>query len=151
MRACWTGYLARAATVALVSVNHWYKHVLGLLEDITNRIIMTPSHTSRTFTVLSEQAKVHIDPGQADFYIRFFVKVNAYYRPAWANPRATSAVLAAVVLIKGQYGGQDTDKAMLSGVATYDAVRTRPDTVSAAGTESFEGQFIHRPGRPEGS
>ena len=64
--------------------------------------------------------------------------------------RAAGAVFPAVVLIKGQYGSQNTGDAVLSRVATDDIVRTRPDTVATAGTEPLEGQFIHRPGRPQG-
>jgi hypothetical protein len=63
--------------------------------------------------------------------------------------RAMDAVFPAVVLIKGQYGSQDTGDPVLSRVAMDDIVRTRPDTVAAASTEPPEGQLVHRPGRPE--
>ena len=89
--------------------------------------------------VFTEQAKVHIDLGHANLYIRFIVKVHAYYRPAGADPRAADTVFPAVVFIKGQYGSQDTGKAVLSRVSTDNIVRTRSDTVAAAAAEPLEG------------
>ena len=138
-RARWAGYLARPAAVALGGINHGHKHVLNLREDITDRIIWAPAHASRAFMVFTEQAKVHIDLGHTNLYIRFIVKGHTYQRPAGADPSTAGAVFPAVVLIKSQHGSQDTDKAMLSCVSTDDIVRTRSDTVSTAGTEPFEG------------
>ena len=100
--------------------------------------------------VFTEQAKVHIDLGYANLYIRLIVKVHIYQRTAGADPRAADAVFPAVVLIKSQYGSQDTGNAVLSRVSTDDIVRARSDTVATAGTEPFEGQFIHGPRRPKG-
>jgi hypothetical protein len=76
-RARWACYLTRPAAVALFGVNHRYEGVFGLYEDVTDCIIRAPSHTSRAFAVLTEEAKVHIDPGEADFYIRFVVEPHA--------------------------------------------------------------------------
>ena len=138
-RARWAGYLARPAAVALPGINHGHKHVLSFREDITDRIIWAPTHASRAFMVFTEQAKVHIDLGHTNLYIRFIVKGHTYQRPAGADPCAADAVFPAVVFIKSQYRSQDADKAMLSCVSPDDIVRTRSDTVATAGTEPFEG------------
>ena len=74
--------------------------------------------------VFTEQAKVHVDLGHANLYIRLIVKVHTCQRPAGANPRAADAVFPAVVLVKGQYGSQDTGNAVLSCVSTDDIVGT---------------------------
>jgi hypothetical protein len=100
--------------------------------------------------VFSEQAKVHIDLRHANLYIRLIFKVHTYQRPAGADQRAADAVFPAVVLIKGQYGSQDTGNAVLSCVSSDDTVWTRSYTISTAAAEPLEGQFIHRPGRPQG-
>ena len=84
--------------------------------------------------VFTEQAKVHINMGYANLYIRLIVKLHAYQRPAGADQRAADAVFTAVVLIKGQYGSQDTGDAVLSCVSMDDIVWTRSDTVATAGT-----------------
>jgi hypothetical protein len=51
-----------------------------------------------------------------------------------ADPRAAGAVFPAIVLIKSQYRSQNTCNVVLSPVATDYIVRTRTDTVAAAGT-----------------
>ena len=150
VRIRWAGYLAGSAAVALGGINHRHKHVLNLREDITDRIIWAPAHASRAFVVFTEQAKVHIDLGHTDLNILFTIKVHTYKRSTWADPCTACAVFPAVVLIKSQYGSQDTGNAVLSRVSTDDIVWTRSDTVATAGTEPFEGQFIHGPRRPKG-
>jgi hypothetical protein len=98
--------------------------------------------------VFTEQAKVHIDLGHADLYIWFIIKTHAYERPAGTDPRAADAVFPAVILIKGQYGSQDTSKTVLSCISTDYTVWTRSDTVATASAETLEDQFIQRPGWP---
>jgi hypothetical protein len=145
-RARWACYLARSAAVASGGINHGHKHILSLREDITDRIIWTPAHTSRAFTVFTEQTKIHIDPGHANLYVRLIVKGHTYQRSAGTDPRAARAVFPAVVLVKRQHWSQDAGNVVLSRVSMDDIVRARSDTVATTGTEPFEDQFIHRPG-----